>query len=329
MRDVHPVDAHVHFYADSPALTGLLDRLNLRFVNISVLDPYEKGYETLAPQHAACREILGTTAGRGQWVSSFDPAGFESKDFAQRVIAEVEETFRQGAAGVKIYKTIGMDLRTRAGKYVMPDDPAFAPILDAIAVRGKVVYAHIAEPLAAWKPLDPSDPDYSYYAAAPKWHMYGHPEKPGKAAILAARDRMLAAHPKLRVVRCHLGSMEENVDDIAARFDRYPNLAVDTSGRVTHLALQPRDKVRSFLVKYQDRILYGTDDTIAAGGDVAAAVRRWSDDLNRDWKFFATEEIVRYEGRDVRGLALPEPVLRKLFHDNAARWVGGIPAVTR
>ena len=70
---------------------------------------------------------------------------------------------------------------------------------------------------------------------------------------------MLAAHPKLRVIGCHLGSMEHDVDEIAKRLDRYPNFAVDTAARVVNLMAQPREKVRAFLIKYQDRVLWGTD----------------------------------------------------------------------
>jgi predicted TIM-barrel fold metal-dependent hydrolase len=205
----------------------------------------------------------------------------------------------------------------------MPDDPAFAPILAAIATRGKTLYAHLAEPIGAWKPLDPTDPDSSYYRENPRWHMYGHPERPKKETILAARDRMLGAHPKLRVVGCHLGSMEEDVAEIAKRLDRYPNFAVDTAARVTHLAIQPREKVRAFLLRYQDRILYGTDDGLMPGDDAAARVKHWEADLQRDWKYFATAEQVEYMGRTVTGLELPAPVLRKLYHENAAKWVPG------
>ena len=40
----------------------------------------------------------------------------------------------------------------------------------------------------------------------------------------------------------------------------------------------------------------------------------------RDWKFFSTDEKVEYMGHAYEGLALPPAVLRKVFHDNAARW---------
>jgi predicted TIM-barrel fold metal-dependent hydrolase len=151
--------------------------------------------------------------------------------------------------------------------------------------------------------------------------MYGKPGKPSKQTILAARDRMLAAHPKLRVVGAHLGSMEEDVDEIAKRLDRYQNLAVDTAARVTHLAIQPREKVRAFLIKYQDRVLYATDDVWIPGDNVPERAKQWESDLQRDWKYFATTDEVEYMGRRIKGLGLPEPVLRKLYRENAVKWI--------
>jgi len=92
---------------------------------------------------------------------------------------------------------------------------------------------------------------------------------------------------------------------------------VDTAARVPYLMLQTRKKVRAFLIKYQDRVLYGTDvddDTIK---DARAVYLR-------DWKFFATNDWLEYKGQRIRGLGLPRSTLRKLYHDNAVRWIPGI-----
>jgi len=324
LRSIRPIDAHAHVFLSAPEVHALFERMNLRVVNVTVVDPYERGYETVEPQHRLALEVFRDSKRRAAWCSTFDPAGFEEPGFAQRVIASLDETFRQGAIGVKIYKAIGMDLKSKSGKHVMPDDTAFVPIFNAIAARGKTLYAHIAEPIGAWRPLDPKDPDYGYYKNAPRWHMYGRAGVPSKEEILAARDRMIRRHPKLRVVGCHLGSMEEDVVEIARRLDAYPNFAVDTAARVRHLTLQPREKVREFLLKYQDRILYATDFGAMPWDNGAQSASRWEKELELDWKYFATDETLEYQGRAVRGLALPEPVLRKLFRENALRWAPGI-----
>jgi predicted TIM-barrel fold metal-dependent hydrolase len=318
------IDAHAHLLKDAPALYQLFDRLNVRILNICVVDKYERGSEEAEPQHAMALKVFHNSKGRGAWCSTFDPQNWETPGFAQRAVTQLEQTFQQGAIAVKIYKSIGMELKSKAGKYLMPDDPVFDPIFQAIAARNKTLFAHIAEPIAAWLPLDPTSPDYGYYSTRAAWHMFGHPERPSKETILAARDRMLKRHPKLRVVGCHLGSMEEDVNDIARRLEQYPNFAVDTAARMEHLALQNRDKVRAFLIKYQDRVLYATDLVTNDWDDATRAAKKWESEYARDWKYLTTEETVDFGGRKIQGLALPEGVLRKLYRENALKWVPGI-----
>jgi hypothetical protein len=73
-----------------------------------------------------------------------------------------------------------MELRDGKGRYLLPDDDAFAAVFDGLARRGATVYAHIAEPIAAWEPLDPKSPDYGYYKNAPAWHVHGRRGMPSK-----------------------------------------------------------------------------------------------------------------------------------------------------
>ncbi len=318
------IDAHAHVFNSASAFYEMLRRLDLRIVNICVVDKHDRGYEEAEPQHAKALEVFRGSRGLAAWCSTFNPQDWETPGFSDRTIGLLDQTFQNGAIAVKIYKSIGMELKSRSGAYLMPDDPVFNPILDFIQTRKKTLYAHIAEPSSSWRPLDPASPDYDYYKSNPDWHMFLHPERPSKEAILAARDRMLERHPKLSVVGCHLGSMEEDVDEIAKRFDLYLNFVVDTAARVPYMMLQPREKVRGFLIKYQDRVLYGTDLEFNPWDKPEDTVKRWKAEYARDWKFFATEDTVVYAGHKIRGLALPESVLRKLYRENALRWVPGI-----
>jgi predicted TIM-barrel fold metal-dependent hydrolase len=318
------VDAHAHIFSSTPAFYEMLRNLNIYVVTICVVDKHKRGREEVSPQHTKAMEVSRDSNGRVAWCSTFDPEPWETARFADHTISLLDQTFENGAIATKIYKSIGMELKSRSGKYVLPDDPAFDPIFDALEKRNKTLYAHLAEPDAAWQPLDPESPHYSYYKANPDWYMYLHPDRPSKQAILEARDRLLERHPKLRVIGCHLGSMESNLDDIAKRLDLYPNFAVDTAGRVPDLMRQPREKVRAFLIKYQDRVVYGTDLGFPPEEALADAIRRWEAEYARDWRFFASEEVVLYEGRTAQGLALPEPVLRKFYYNNALNWMPGI-----
>jgi predicted TIM-barrel fold metal-dependent hydrolase len=144
---------------------------------------------------------------------------------------------------------------------------------------------------------------------------------------------MLERHPTLRVVGCHLGSLEYSVDELAKRLDKYPNFAVDLSARIVHLQVQPREKVRAFLVKYQDRLLYATDlefgrGGAAAGTDSSKALARLAATYESDATWFATDQEMALDnvraGFKARGVALPASVLRKIYFENAKQWYPGI-----
>jgi len=319
-----PIDAHVHIYKDDPAIGTLMQRLNLRALNICVIDDRDPSFLRLEPQRSEVLKLVHMTGGRAVFCTTFSPYDFEEPGFSQHAIQQLDADFAAGAIAVKIYKVMGMEMKSKAGKYVLPDDPAFEPIYKDIAAHHRTVVAHIAEPDSCWQPPNTASPDYEYYRQHPQEYAYAHPEWPSKAAILAARDHLVAENPHLRVIGAHLGSMESDVDQMAQRFDRYPNFAVDTAARVPYFMLQPREKVRAFLIKYQDRILYATDVVVLPQADTEKGLAEWSDTLARDWKFFATDQTVEYKGRTYQGIALPAPVLHKIFHDNAVHWLPGI-----
>jgi len=321
---VAPIDAHVHLYRDDPAFGDLMERLNLRVLDICVIDDRDPFFKGLEPQRGDVLKVVHTTRGRAAFCTTFSPYDFEEPGFSRRAIRQLDADFAAGAIAVKIYKVMGMEMKSKAGKWVMPDDPAFEPIYKDIAAHRRTVVAHIAEPDSCWQPPNPASPDYEYYQQHPEEYAYRHPEWPSKAAILAARDHLLAENPTLRVVGAHLGSMEAGVDQMAQRFDRYPNFAVDTAARVPYFMLQPRDKVRAFLTKYQDRILYATDLVVMPTDNTEKALGEWKRTYERDWRFFSTDQTVEYLGHTYQGLALPGPVLQKIFHDNAVHWLPGI-----
>ena len=321
---LEPIDAHVHLYKDDPAFGALMQRLKLRILDICVIDDRDPYYKGLEPQRSDVLKVVHRTSGRAALCTTFSPYEFEETGFAQRTIRQLDADFAKGAIAVKIYKVMGMEMKSKAGKYVMPDDPAFEPIYKDIAAHHRTVVAHIAEPDSCWQPPNSSSPDYEYYQQNPQEYAYAHPDWPSKAAILAARDHLVAENPKLRVVGAHLGSMEANVNEMAQRFDRFANFAVDTAARVPYFMIQPRDKVRAFLIKYQDRILYATDLVVLPNDDTNKALAEWNATYERDWRFFATDQTIEYKGHNYKGLALPGPVLHKIFHDNAVHWLPGI-----
>ncbi len=326
---LEPIDTHTHIRQSDPTFIEMLSRLHLHVLDILVVNDKSIRQKSLEPQRSIALKIVSSGMGRISLCTTFDPFQFNSPNFPQKAIDSINQDFSRGALAVKIWKNVGMELKNASGQYVMPDDPRFEPIYKDIAAHNKTLIAHLAEPDAAWEsphqePPNPAAIDAPYYAQHPEWNMWNKPGAPSKQAILQARDHLLAMNPDLRVVGAHLGSMEADVDQVADRFKRYPNFAVDTAARVPHLMVQPREKVRAFILKYQDRILYGTDLEFHPGDDVQSVDKKWETRYAIDWRYFATEDTFKFEGRKVEGLNLPRPVLKKLYHDNAVRWIPGI-----
>jgi predicted TIM-barrel fold metal-dependent hydrolase len=317
-----PIDVHV--FKTDPAFQALLERLHLKLLNILVMDdtlPYRK---QLQPQVDDAVALVRSSRGHVALCTTFDPYRFNDPSFPSEAVKQLDQNFTRGAVAVKIWKNIGMEIKDPSGKFIMPDDPKFEPIYKEIAKRGKTLMSHVAEPDVAWGPPDPSDPSWSYYQENPQWFLYNKAGFPAKKTILEARDHILAGNPQLRVVGVHLGSMEKDLDGIASRLDRYPNFAVDTAARMEYLIAAPTEKVRAFLIKYQDRVLYGTDLDLLATANVQETLNDWESTYVRDWRFLATDETFEQEGRNIRGLKLPKPVLRKIYRSNALRWIPGL-----
>ena len=79
--------------------------------------------------------------------------------YADRVIAKLTgDLDERGAVAVKVWKAIGMMLRDPDGRYVHCDDDRFRPIYDFLEARRIPVILHLADPRAAWEPLDPTSP---------------------------------------------------------------------------------------------------------------------------------------------------------------------------
>jgi predicted TIM-barrel fold metal-dependent hydrolase len=321
---IEPIDTHVHAYQEVAAVADLFSRLNLRALNVLLIDDRDPFAKSMEPQWTDALAVHRLTKGRAVVSTTIDPYDFESPGFAARVNKRLNADFEAGAIAVKLYKVVGMELRKKDGTYVLPDDAAFSPIFDNIAAHHKSVLAHVAEPDSCWKAPDPASPDYNYYKEHPEEYAYKHPEWPRKDLILAARDHLLQLHPNLKVVGAHLGSMEVDVDQIAQRFDKYPNFAVDTAARVEYLMMQQPEKVRAFLIRYQDRVVYGTDNVLYPPDKTENVLRDWAARYARDWRYFAGDADVKFEQGTTKGLHLPKDVLRKLYHDNAVKWFPGI-----
>ena len=317
------IDAHVHLHGKADGFVAEATRDGFRLLTINVDYP---DFPDIDTQQQDAVSLIRRHPGRVAFAATFSVKGFDSPGWVTRQIQHLDGAFAQGAVGVKVWKNIGLDLKDASGRYVMLDDARLKPIFDHLEQAHVVVLGHQAEPLNCWLPFDQMTvrSDREYFKEHPRYYMYQHPEVPSHEAQLAARDRLLLAHPTLKFDSVHLASLEWDVDKIAEFLDRFAEAEVDVAARMSHLEYQATrqpQKVRGFFLKYQDRILYGTDNALRPGDNEAEVVADLKRTWLEDWHFLAGDAPMHSDEFDAafRGLSLPREVIDKLYAKNARR----------
>lgn len=322
--DCPRIDAHTHVFHDRSYLEGLMDDWRLRVVVINITGA-QMFAQPMDARWAAMCALKDRYPERVALCTTFDPAGVAEHGFAERTVRKLAADLDRGATMVKVWKDVGLEVQD-GSRYVQVDDERFQPVWDFLTERGVPVLAHIAEPRAAWLPLDPASPHYRYYRDHPAYHLHRQDDVPAWEEVVAARDRWVEKNPSLTVVGAHLGSMAHDVRLVAERLDRYPNLYVDTAERFGDLVTQPSDRVRAFFTDYADRILYGTDvivDRPSVSEAEACDERDAYDALLRTHEdYLAGHGMIEVQDKlvepvRVEALNLDAAVLRQVVHDNA------------
>src|SRR5215210_3555412 len=323
-QNVKKFNTHVHISVfDSTFIKqAASDNFGLLTVNVASpsASPIDKQQEVaLSLVKAFPENIL--------YATTFSVDSFNAEDWQQKTLDYLKASFQKGAIAVKVWKNIGMELKDRSGKFVMIDNPAFDPIIDYIEKNNITLIGHLGEPRNAWLPVDQMtvSGDKNYFAAHPQYHMYLHPEYPSYEDQVNARDHMLEKHPHIRFVGAHLGSLEWNVDELAKRLDKFPNMAVDMAERISHFqyqAITNWQKVHDFFIKYQDRLIYATDEGVRANSNPAEVSKSAHENWLRRWKFFTSREKMKVPKveKEFNGLKLPKEIVDKIYLKNAEKW---------
>ncbi len=325
-QSVLKIDTHVHIDSDRGVFEkqAIQDNFKLVTINVDVSDSASVNHQ-LSHALSSTKFFPGTV----YYIATFhfDTANWTRPEWSLKVIGNLKNAIAAGAVSVKLWKNIGMTLTDRNGEFIMVDNPQIKPVIDFIQGANLAITGHLGEPRNCWLPINEMTirGDSSYYTEHPQYHMFNHPQYPTYEQQIGARDHFLELHPDLRFVGCHLGSLEWNVDELAKRLDKYPNFAVDMAARISHLQYQSvkgREKVRDFCIKYQDRLLYGTDmsdDGMQTGEELVRSIHKvWSE----DWRYFTSEDELtstHFKG-NFQGLHLPKSVVEKIYSKNAIRW---------
>jgi hypothetical protein len=322
---VKKIDVHVHVFTNRDAFYGRAKEQNFQFITVA-LDA-DNNFDSVKRQHDYSLMHRRRNPGDIAFATAFSMEGWDEPDWQKKTMSWLDSGISQGAVAVKVWKNIGMIYRDRAGELVMIDDPKFDPIFKLLAEKKVTLFGHLGEPKNCWLPLDKmtTNNDSAYFSEHPQYHMYRHPELPSYEAQVEARDRMLEKNPDITFVGAHLGSLEWDVDALAQRLDRFPNMAVDLAarmGQVFYQAAANREKVRNFFIQYQDRLLYATDMGDEGQGSIEDLWKGMDDTWKRDWKFFVTDDVMSSDLVDMefQGIRLPKSVVDKIYYHNARKW---------
>ena len=226
----------------------------------------------------------------------------------------------RGVRGLKIFKGLGLTDKDANGQVIRIDDPRLNVVWDTCAEIGFPILQHAADPVAFFQPIDEHNERWMQLKRHPDWSFYG-PAFASRAEVLAEFDRVVETHPKTTWIAAHLGNYAEDLTALGERLDKYPNLNADISAREAEWGRQPYT-ARKFFVKYQDRLLFGTDRY--PGRPDQPRYRVYYRILETDDEYFDY-----FEGKfpptgewKVYGLFLPDVALKKIYYNNAARILG-------
>lgn len=327
---VDKIDVHIHVETNRDAFVEQARKDNFRLLNIVV--DLSKGPEYVEEQYGHCLDQKTRHPEDFEFATAFSIKHWDDPNWVNNTLDWLDKNFKEGAIAVKVWKNIGMVFRDKNGELVMIDDPKLDTIFNMLTKRKIPLIGHLGEPKNCWLPLEEmtTNNDKGYFKDHPQYHMYKHPDLPSYDEQIAARDRMLEKNPDLIFMGAHLGSLEWSVDELAKRLDKFPNMSVDMAARIGQLFYQTkedREKVRRFFIKYQDRLLYGTDLNDNGKMDLVEKQNEMHDYWLRDWEYFVTDDVMTSDliSGEFQGLQLPRDVVDKIYSKNARKWLKMFP----
>jgi predicted TIM-barrel fold metal-dependent hydrolase len=317
------IDIHTHFQIrlrhDPTAFANFLEVMNRNRIAICIsLDG------TLGPKLTDHLEFLNQRApNRFAVFANIDFIGRGEKtrpetwdcnqaNFVGQTCEQLRAAQRLGVVGLKFFKQFGLEYRNSDGSLIAIDDPRFDPIWQTCGDLHLPIIMHTADPSAFFLPIDKSNERFEELARHPDW-AFPQEKFPTRETLHAARNRVVAKHPHTIFIAAHLANDGEDLEATGQLLDTYPNLYVEIASRIAELGRQPFT-ARKFLMKYQDRVLFGTDGP-------------WPEErLRLYWRFLETDdEYFPYSEKEfppqgfwnIYGVQLPEEVLSKIYRDNA------------
>jgi uncharacterized protein len=306
--DVHNHQSEVETPAQADELVQAMDGLNMAvMVNLSggSGETFQKRLASLAGGHP----------GRFVQFANVDFRTISEPGFAESAARQLAQDVKDGARGLKVFKNLGMFVKDAGGRRVPTDDPRLDPIWAGCAELGIPVLIHVGEPAAFWQPWDRFNERWLELKQFPN-RRRDSPEFASFEQTIGELHNVIRRHPKTIFINAHLGWLGHDLARLGRLLDEMPNMYTEIGAVLHELGRQPRS-ARNFLIRYQDRVLFGKD--IWEPAEYHAYFRTLET---------ADEYFPYYRKRHafwrLYGLDLPDEVLKKLYYKNALRIIPGI-----
>jgi predicted TIM-barrel fold metal-dependent hydrolase len=249
----------------------------------------------------------------------------DDRSFGESEAARLAAGVASGAAGLKVWKLLGLRARDAAGRLVPVDDSRLDPLWAAAGELQIPVTIHVADPIAFFEPLDASNERWEELGANPDWHFWPT-RAPGRRdldgfppfdELIDGLEAVVARHPQTTFIGAHVGCAAEDLARVSAILERCPNFHIDMAARLGELGRQPYT-ARAFFVRWSERILFGTD----VGPDPAMYALHYRFLETQDESFDYGLDDPPSQGRwQIHGLGLPADVLERVYRTNAERLI--------
>lgn len=243
--------------------------------------------------------------------------GVNSGSWAKSAVAQLEEDFKNGAKGLKVYKSLGLSNTDANGKRVAVDDPRLDPVWAKCGELGIPVIIHSADPKPFWQPHDNHNERWLELKTHPRRKRSDTNPAPWEQ-IIHEQHNMFKKHPNTNFISAHMSWMANDLGQLSDVLDEIPNMHVGIGAIIAELGRQPRMANR-FFEKHQDRVLFGKDSYKTEEFPTYFRVLESSDEYFPYYK--------RYHAFwRMYGLDLPDEILKKLYYKNALRIIPGLDA---